>query len=160
MTASRDAVIHGGQSMDKRLQSTMDRSLQSSGISFVQQAPDRALPALALALLAVSLGYAINIKLGNYTPWALFWLTVSCVLCIAAVVLPSFPQAEPICRRLLPVTLATSISIQIYLLLRETASDSQVSLALATIAFLGFVQFFPLRGLRLPLMVIMAGAFF
>ncbi len=126
----------------------------------IRGTPDRALPALALALMALSLGYAINIKLGNYTPWALVWLTVSCVLCLAAVVLPEYPGMEATCRRLLPLTLAISIFVQTFLLLRETAADSRVSLALATIAFLGFVQFFPLRGLRLPLVFIMAGAFF
>jgi len=138
----------------------MGISPQSSGDSSNQQAPDRAASALALALLALALGYAIDIKLGNYTPWALFWLTVSIVLCLAAVVLPSFPKIEPTCRGLLPLTLAISIFIQTVLLLRETAGDSRVTLALATIALLGFAQFFPLRGLRLPLTLIMAGAFF
>jgi hypothetical protein len=138
----------------------MGRSPQSSGANSTQPAPDRALAALALALMALALGYAINIKLGNYTRWALLWLTVSGVLCLAAVVLPGYPRLEPKCRRLLPLTLAISIFIQSYLLLRETSVDSRVSLALATIAFIGFVQFFPLRGLRLPLAFIMAGAFF
>jgi hypothetical protein len=138
----------------------MGMSGQSSEVSTDQRASDRAISALALALLALALGYAINIKLGNYTPWALFWLTVSCALGVAAVVLPDYPALEPVCRRLLPLTLAISIFIETFLLLRETAGDSRVSLALAVIALLGFVQFFPLRGLRLPLLVIMAGAFF
>jgi hypothetical protein len=133
---------------------------QISGDGSKERGPDRALPALSLALMALALGYAINIKLGNYTPWALFWLTASCILCLAAVVLPEYPRLEPTCRRLLPLTLAISIFVQTFLLLRETSADSRVSLALATIAFLGFVQFFPLRGLRLPLLFIMGGAFF
>ncbi|MGD0464347.1 MAG: hypothetical protein ABSB74_17830 [Tepidisphaeraceae bacterium] len=160
MTASRAAVIHVLHSVNKQLQSTMVRSPQSSDARSIEQTPDRALTALALALLALSLGYAINIKLGTYAPWAMFWLTVGLVLCLAAVVLPCYPRLEPMCRRVLPLALAISIFIQTFLLLRETSVDSRVSLALATIAFLGFAEFFPLRGLRLPLMFIMAGAFF
>ncbi|HEY1922619.1 MAG TPA: hypothetical protein VGG44_07610, partial [Tepidisphaeraceae bacterium] len=160
MTAGRAAVIHVGHSVNKPLQNILDYAGQIPGDDLIDGKPDRAVPALALAMMALSLGYAINIKLGNYTPWALFWLTVTCLLCVAAVVLPRLPTLEPTCRRLLPLTLAISIFVQTFLLLRETSGDSRVSLSLATIAFLGFVQFFPLRGLRLPLMLIMGGAFF
>jgi hypothetical protein len=121
---------------------------------------DRAVTALALALLALTLGYAINIKLGTYTKWALIWLTVSSIFGLVAVVLPAYARLEAFCRRVLPLTLAACIAIEAYLLLRETSSDRQITLALATIAVLGLAQFFPLRGLRLPLMFIMAGAFF
>jgi hypothetical protein len=145
MTASRAAVIHVRRSVDKRIQSNSH---------------DRAASALALALLALALGYAVNINLGMYTRWALVWLTASCALSVAAVVLPDYPRLEPFCRRVLPMTLAISILIQTFLLLRETGADHRVSLALATIAFLGFAQYFRLRGLRLPLMFIMAGAFY
>ncbi len=121
---------------------------------------DRAVTALALALLALSLGYAINIKLGTYDEWAMLWLTVASFLGLAAVVLPAGVRFEAFCRRVLPPTLAISIAVQAYLLLRETGSDGRVTLALATIAALGLAQFLPLRGLRLPLIVIAAGALF
>lgn len=131
----------------------MKRQLQS-------HPQDRAVTALALALLALSLGYAINIKLGTYDEWAMLWLTVASFLGLAAVVLPAYVRFEAFCRRVLPLTLAISIVVQAYLLLRETGSDGRITLALATIAVLGLAQFFPLRGLRLPLMFIAAGAFF
>jgi hypothetical protein len=145
VTGGRDGGIHDRRRVNHPLRS---------------HSQDRAVTALALALLALALGYAINIKLGTYQRTAIFWVTISVVLAVAAVCLAAWNPLETFCRRALPPTLAVAIAIQTYLLLRETSSDGRITLALATIAVVGLAQFFPLRGLRLPLLFIMAGAFF
>jgi len=121
---------------------------------------DYAVTAFALALLAAALGYAININLGDYAPAAMVWLTISIVLGLAAILLPSCPGLERFSQRVLPMALAISIAIQSYHLLSETSIDRRINEALAVIAILGLAQFFPLRGLRMSLMLIMCGAFF
>lgn len=118
---------------------------------------DRAITALALALFAVCLGYAIHLNIGNFGRGPIVWLTVSVILCCIALLAPR--GIESFSLRALPVALAIGIAFQAVLLLRGTMSDSQIFLAIFVIAILAFVQFFDLRGLRLPLMIIMAAAF-
>jgi hypothetical protein len=120
-------------------------------------ANDRAITSLAMALFAVCLGYAIQINNGNYGYWPIVWLTISAVLCCVAVLAP--PGLESFSFRALPLALAIGTAFEAVLLLDEMLADSQIFLAILVIAILAFLQFFDLRGLRLPLMLIMAVAF-
>lgn len=110
-------------------------------------------------MFVVTLGYAVDVKDGNYCTEAIVWMTASVALCLAAVVGPRWARAEALCRRLLPAVLAVCVAVETYFLLRRVSSDGQIALAFATVGLLGVLQFFNLGGLRLPLMVVMVLAF-
>jgi hypothetical protein len=121
---------------------------------------DCALTSVALTFFAVTLGHAVDLKDGTYSPEALGWLTVSIGFCLVGIISPRFPSVESLCRRMLPAILAFGIADQTIYLLMRMRSDPQITLAFATIAVLGMIQFFNLRSLRLPVMAIMVLAFF
>jgi hypothetical protein len=129
------------------------------GLISISHGEDQASTCAALALFAVALGYAVDVKDGDYCDEAIFWVTVSVVLCVAGVVGPRLPSVERLCRRWLPALLAVCVAIETYFLLRRVGSDAQITLAFATVGFLGLLQLARLRGLRLPLMVMMVLAF-
>jgi hypothetical protein len=134
-------------------------NLSRGDLISVSHGADRALTCAALALFAVALGHAVDVNDGNYNGKAIVWLTVSLALCVAGIVTPRLPRVEELCRRWLPSLLAACIAIETYFLLRRVSSDGQITLAFATVGCLGLLQFFKLRGLRLPLMVVMVLAF-
>ncbi|MGA2439995.1 MAG: hypothetical protein ABSH08_03485 [Tepidisphaeraceae bacterium] len=125
----------------------------------ISHGEDRAMTCAALAVFAVALGYAVDVKDGDYSDQAIFWVTVSLALCVAGIVAPRLPSVEGLCRRWLPMVLAVCVAIETYFLLRRVGSDGQITLAFVTVGFLGLLQYFKLRGLRLPLMVVMVLAF-
>jgi len=116
---------------------------------------DRALTCTALAVFAVALGKAVDVNDGDYSGQAIFWVTVSVALCVAGIVGPRWPGVEGLCRRRLPMLLAVCVAIEMYFLLRRVGNDEQIKLAFIAVGFLGLLQFFKLRGLRAPLMVVM-----
>ena len=119
-----------------------------------------ALTSVALTLFAVTLGHAVDLKDGTYSPEALGWLTLSIGFCLVGIISPRFPAVETLCRRMLPAILAFGIADQAIYLLMRVRSDPQITLAFATIVLLGLIQFFDMRRLRIQLMVIMVLAFF
>jgi len=125
----------------------------------ISHGEDRATTCAALALFAVALGHSVDVNDGNYNDKAIFWLTASLALCVWGIVAPRLPRVEDLCRRWLPMVLAVSVALEAFYLLRRMRSDGQITLAFATVGFLGLLQFFKLRGLRLPLMVVMVLAF-
>jgi hypothetical protein len=126
----------------------------------ISHGEDCALTSVALTFFAVALGHAVDLKDGTYSPEALGWLTVSIGFCLVGIISPRFPAVESLCRRMLPAILAFGIADQTIYLLMRMRSDPQITLAFATIAVLGMIQFFNLRRLRLPVMAIMVLAFF
>jgi hypothetical protein len=126
----------------------------------ISHGEDSALTSVALAFFAVALGHAVDLKDGTYSPEALGWVTVSIAFCLVAIISPRFPAVETLCRRMLPAILAFGIADQAIYLLMRVRSDPQITLAFATIVLLGLIQFFDLRRLRIPLMIIMVLAFF
>jgi hypothetical protein len=138
---------------------TISGNLLRGDLITISHGEDRALTCAALALFAVALGYAVDVKDGTYSDKAIFGVTVSLALCVAGIVAPRLPRVEISCRRLLPMLLAVCVAIETYFLLRRVGSDGQITLAFAAVGFLGLLQFFKLRGLRLPLMVVMVLAF-
>jgi hypothetical protein len=132
---------------------------ESDSIS-ISHGEDCALTSVALTFFAVALGHAVDLKDGTYSPEALGWLTVSIGFCLVGIISPRFPSVESLCRRMLPAILAFGIADQTIYLLMRMKSDPQITLAFATIAVLGVIQFFNLRRLRLPVMAIMVLAFF
>jgi len=125
----------------------------------ISHGEDRAFTCAALALFAVALGHAVDVNDGNYNDKAIFWLTASLALCVAGIVGPRLPSVEDLCRRWLPMLLAVCVAVEAFYLLRRMQSDPQITLAFVTVGFLGLLQFFNLRGLRLPLLVVMVLAF-
>jgi hypothetical protein len=126
----------------------------------ISHGEDCALTSVALTFFAVALGHAVDLKDGTYSPEALGWLTVSIGFCLVGIISPRFPALESVCRRMLPAILAFGIADQTIYLLMRMSSDPQITVAFATIAFLGLIQFFNMRRLRLPVMAIMVLAFF
>jgi hypothetical protein len=124
----------------------------------VSHQPDHAFSTLALVLFAVSLSHAIDINSGQFSRWAMFWLTVSIVFCILAVVNLRTAGLEELCRRWTPLIFALLIAEQAHDLLREIPGG-QIVLAFGTITVLGLIQFFAIGRLRWPLMAIMVLAF-
>ena len=107
----------------------------------------------------MALGHAVDVNDGNYNDKAIFWLTASLALCVAGIVAPRLTRVEDLCRRWLPMLLAVCVAIEARFLLRRVGSDEQITLAFGTVGFLGLLQYFKLRRLRLPLMVVMVLAF-
>jgi hypothetical protein len=132
----------------------------ASGRILVSHQQDRALSTLALVLFAVSLSHAIDINSGQFSRWALFWLTVSIFFCLLAIVNPRVEGLDEFCRRWTPLIFVLLIAEQAYDLLREIGgAQSQIALAFGTITVLGLSQFFHIGRLRWPLMAIMVLAF-
>jgi len=115
---------------------------------------------VALTLLVVVLGHAVDLNDGRYGSVEIVWLSVSIALCLIGIISPRWPDLESWCVRLLPAIIAVGIADQSVYLLMRMRSDPQITLAFATIAILGLIQFFNLRRLRLPVMAIMVVAFF
>jgi hypothetical protein len=140
--------------------STISEPKVSDNLILVSHEEDSSLAALALVLLAVALGHAVELKDGTYSLEALGWLSVGAALCLLAVISPRWAEVERSCRRILPVVLLLGIIDQAYYLLRHVSSDQQIALAFTSLAVLGLLQFFNLKWLRWPLMGIMVLAFF
>jgi len=120
---------------------------------------DGAMSALAMALFVLSVGYAIDLDNGYYSPRALLWLTISLAFCAAAIVLPAFRKVEWFSRRSLALVLAVGIAIQTALLMARSDFDPLKSAGFAIISALGLLQFFYLRRRRIPVIVIMTATF-
>jgi len=125
----------------------------------ISRGKDCALTAVALTLTALALGHAVDLKDGTYSTEALEWLTVGVGFCLLGIIAPRLARLEPPLHRILPWVLAVGIAIQAIYLLQRMQSDAQITLAFATVALLGLLQFFNLRRLRLPLMAIMVLSF-
>jgi len=122
--------------------------------------PDRAALALGMTLFAVCLGYAIDIRGGTYTPSAIAWLAVSTAIVFFATGIGLISKAERwSCSIIVPLAVLVVI-VQTGLLLHNTQDDSQVSVAVAMVGLLGIMQSFFPDALRLPLLIVIAIAFF
>lgn len=120
---------------------------------------DSATSALAMALFAMAVGYSIHISKGYYSPRALLWLTIGLVFCAAAIVLPALGEVEWLARRSLAPLLAVGIAMQAALLMTHGHCEGLVCAGVGIILFLGWLQFFDLHRLRIPVIVIMAATF-
>jgi len=98
---------------------------------------DRTLLTLALALAAVSLGYAVQISNGNLHPEAVLWLTVALGLTVAGLMAPSLGQAEPLLEPWVATALALGAAFQLSELL--TVSPAMY-LHLTGLGFLPFTK--------------------
>lgn len=115
--------------------------------------------ALLMALFAVSLGYAIHLNDGFYSAKGLLWLTVSLLLCAAAILLPAVREGEWLRSSSLVWVLAAAIALQTIPLMAQS-SRPLARMGIGIISLLGLLQLFDLRRLRVPLTIIMAAAFF
>jgi len=79
----------------------------------------RWLSGVALTLGAVCVGYAIHIRDGEYTPYALWQITLAMLLCAAGVAFPRAPDPRRLGGHLLVAVLATSVGYQFLHLLRS-----------------------------------------
>jgi hypothetical protein len=64
----------------------------SGGSAAADRAPSRWVSAACFVLGAVSVGYAIHLRDGEYSPAALKWITFSLIFCVTGVVLPPLEQ--------------------------------------------------------------------
>ena len=126
----------------------------------ISHGEDSAVASVALTLFAIALGHAVDLKDGTYSPEALFWLTVGVGFVVLAVINPRWEGLQPWCRRWLPMILAVGVADQSYYLLLRVRGDPQITLAFATVAILGLIQFVEIRNrLKWPLMAIMVLSF-
>ena len=79
----------------------------------------RWLSAILLALAAVSVGYAIHIRDGEYIPEALKWVTISLILCAAGVALPLVHDRTGWGVRAVVPVVALAVLFQFYQLFRS-----------------------------------------
>ena len=120
---------------------------------------DRLATALAMAICALCVGHAIDIRRGFYSPSALAWLSIGGLVCVVAVTLPRIAEVELLCGRLLRPTLAAAAALQAAIVVRGTWPAPSIAGLTALIAVLGLAQIFDLRALRVPLITLMLVAF-
>jgi hypothetical protein len=124
---------------------------------------DRAIVALGLLLSALCIGYAIDINNGmyGYDRRPIFWLSIAIAIAVGAFLVKPTPGIESILARRITTALTLGIVVEGAILLHEeTNVEPKIAVALGLIMALGAFQSARLRGLRLPLLVIMFVTYF
>ena len=120
---------------------------------------DSAMCAMAMALAAVSMGYAIDLNDGLYSRQAILFLSISLAFCAAAIVIPPVRSSERLAPRRLPFVLGAGIAVQTVLLVERFGFKPLAIAGFGMISLLGLLQASDLRWLRIPALTIMVAAF-
>jgi hypothetical protein len=117
---------------------------------------DPAVTTAALVLFAVAIGHAVALNHGLYSARAILWVSVGLAVGVIGMIRPTvIAFLENRCLRWVPRIITLCIAIEAAYITQTLRQDPEIALPFIVIACAGLFQFFNLRQLRWPLMVIM-----